>query len=129
MVTDRLVRARYQPIVMAREKQELSPQERQVRQPGNQGAGRPRRAAPSCRLLIEDLGDDHADHLVQTRIGAIGDDTRYGRARRQQKRDGRAHRKSVDKDLSAPGFRLAGRDMHCSQQVVDLRVAARGRDQ
>src|SRR5437588_10985503 len=67
MVTDRPVRARHQPMVMARLKQELSPQERQARQRGNQGAGRPRWAVPSCRLLIEDLGDDHADHLVQTR--------------------------------------------------------------
>lgn len=84
MVTDRLVRARHQWMAIARVKQELSPQERQARQPGNQGAGSPRWAVPAGCLLIEDPGDDQADHLVQTGIGAIGDDARDGRVRRQQ---------------------------------------------
>ena len=88
MVTDRLIRARHQSIAIVRLKQELSPQKRQTRQRGKKDADSLRWAEPTRYLLIEDLGDDQADHLVQTSIRAIGDDACNGRVRRPS---GNAH--------------------------------------
>src|SRR5579883_2911804 len=79
-----------------------------------------RQPAPSCRLLFEDLQSKQVDHIVQTRVGTIGDDTCNGRMRRQQKSDGCAHRKSVNVDLAGYGFRLTRCDIDRSHQIADL---------
>src|SRR5579883_1234023 len=84
---------------------------------------RSRQPAPSSRLLFENLQSKHMDHIVQTRVGTIGDDTCNGRMRRQQKRNGSTHRKSVNVDLAGYGFRLIRYDINRSHQIADLCIA------
>jgi len=116
-------------MAIARVKEELSSPERQAGQCWDKGANNACWSMPSRYLLLKDLSDDLARHLVQTRIGAIGDDARDGGMLRQQQRNRSPHRKSVNIDLAAGGFRLAGRDIHGGNQIVDLRIAARGRNE